>query len=88
MTQEINNRRKIHRYVEINTLLNNQKIKKEIKNYLETSKCGNTIFPVLWDVTKVVLRRKLIGLNTYIYKQKDLKINNLTIYLSELEKEE
>ena len=73
-------------------LLNNQwvteEIKEEIKQYLETNENGNTMIPNLWDVTKAILRGKFIVIQTYFRKQEKPQINNLTLYLKELEKEE
>lgn len=72
MKLKINKRRKLemNKYVKINTLPNNQwvqeKIKKEVKKYLETNENGNEIYQTLWDGTNAVLRRKFIAINAYI----------------------
>ena len=75
-----------------NTLLNNQEIteeiKEEIKNYLETNDNENTMFQNLWDAAKAVLRGKFITIQAYLKKQDKSQINNLTLHLKELEKEE
>ena len=75
-----------------NTLLNNQEIteeiKEEIKKYLETNDNENTTAHNLWDATKAVLRGKLIAIQSYLKKQEISQINNLTLYLKQLEKEE
>ena len=42
----------------------------------------------LWDSVKAVLRRKFIAIQPYIRKQEKNQINNLTLYLKQLEKEE
>ena len=42
----------------------------------------------LWDSVKAVLRRKFIAIQPYIRKQEKNQINNLTLYLKKLEKEE
>ena len=42
----------------------------------------------LWDTAKAVLRGKLIAIQAYIKKQEKSQINNLTLHLKELEKEE
>ena len=42
----------------------------------------------LWDVAKAVLRGKLIAIKSYLKKQEKSQINNLTLYLKQLEKEE
>ena len=42
----------------------------------------------LWDATKALLRRKFIAIQAYLKKEEKSQINNLTLYLKELEKEE
>ena len=42
----------------------------------------------LWDAAKAVLRRKFIAIQSYLKKQDKFQINNLTLHLKELEKEE
>ena len=42
----------------------------------------------LWDAAKAVLRRKFIAIQAYLKKQEKSQINNLTLCLKELEKEE
>ena len=42
----------------------------------------------LWDTTKAVLRGKFIAIQSYPKKQEKSRINNLTLNLKELEKEE
>ena len=43
----------------------------------------------LWDSAKVVLRGKLIAIKSYLRtREKKSHINNLTLYLKQLEKEE
>ena len=42
----------------------------------------------LWDAVKAVLRGKLIGIQSYLKKQETSQINNLTLQLKQLEKEE
>ena len=75
-----------------NTLLNNQEIteeiKEEIKKYLETNDNENTIIQNLWDAAKAVLREKFIVIQAYLKKQETPQINNLTLHLKDLEKEE
>ena len=75
-----------------NTLLNNQviteEIKEEIKNYLETNDNENTMTQNLRDAAKAVLRRKFIAIQSYLKKQETSQINNLTLHLKQLEKEE
>ena len=42
----------------------------------------------LWDAAEVVLRGKFIAIQAYLKKQEKSQINNLTLHLKELEKEE
>ena len=42
----------------------------------------------LWDIAKAVLRRKFIAMQSYLKKQEKSQINNLTLNLKQLEKEE
>ena len=42
----------------------------------------------LWDAAKAVLRGKCIAIQSYLKKQETSQINNLTLHLKELEKEE
>ena len=75
-----------------NTLLNNQQIieeiKKEIKICIETNENKNTTTQNLWDTVKTVLRGRFIALQTFLKKQEKSLINNLTLNLKQLEKEE
>ena len=42
----------------------------------------------LWDAAKAVLRRRFIAIQAYLKKQEKSQINNPTLHLKELEKEE
>ena len=42
----------------------------------------------LWDAAKAFLRGKFIAIQAYLKKQEKSQINNLTLHLKELEKEE
>ena len=42
----------------------------------------------LWDSVKAVLRGRFIAIQTYLKKQQKNQINNLTLHLKHLEKEE
>ena len=73
-------------------LLNNQQIteeiKKEVKICLETNENENTTTKNLWDSVKAVLRGRFIAIQAYLKKQEKNQINNLTLHLKQLEKEE
>ena len=75
-----------------NTLLNNQQIteeiKKEIQICIETNENENITTQNLWDSVKAVLRGKFIAIQAYLKKQEKSQINNLTLHLKQLEKEE
>ena len=75
-----------------NTLLNNQEsteeIKEEIKKYLETNNNENTTIQNLWDAAKAVRRGRFIAIQAYLKKQEKSQINNLTLHLKKVEKEE
>ena len=49
---------------------------------------GNTTIQNLWDTVKAVLRGKFIAIDAYLKKQEKSQINNLTLHLKQLEKEE
>ena len=42
----------------------------------------------LWDAAKAVLKGKFIAIRSYLKKQETSQMNNLTLYLKQLEKEE
>ena len=73
-------------------LLNNQEIteeiKEEIKKYLGTNNNDNTTTQNIWDAAKAVLRGKFTAIQSYLKKQETSQINNITLYLKQLEKEE
>ena len=48
----------------------------------------NTTTPNLWDSVKAVLRGMFIAIQAYLRKQEKNQINNLTLCLKKLEKEE
>ena len=66
----------------------NKEIKGEIKKYLKTNENENMTCQNLWDTAKVVLRGKFIAIQVYLNKQEKSQINNLTMHLKEVEKEE
>ena len=47
-----------------------------------------TNLQILWDAAKAVLRGKFITIQSYLKKQETYQINNLTLHLKQLEKEE
>ena len=75
-----------------NTILNNQEITEEIKGetkkYLESNDNANTMTQNLWNAAKAVLRGKFIAIQSYVKKQEKSQINNLTLHLKQLDKEE
>jgi len=93
---DLNYRRKTIRNSNIwrlnNTLLNNQQIteeiKKEIKICIEMNENENTTTQNLWDTIKALLKGKFIAIQAYLKKQEKSQINNLTLHLKQLEKEE
>ena len=73
-------------------LLNNQQIteeiKKEIRICIEMNENENTTTQNLWDTVKAVLRGRFIAIQDYLKKQEKSQINNLTLHLKQLKKEE
>ena len=48
----------------------------------------NTTTQNLWDTVKAVLRGRFTAIQTYLKKQEKSQINNLTLHLKQLEREE
>ena len=73
-------------------LLNNQQvteeIKREIKTFLETNDNETMTTQNLWDAAKAVLRGKFITTQSYLKKQEKHWIDNVTLHLKQLEKEQ
>ena len=96
MRLDINSKRKTVRNTNTwrlnNMFLNNQQvtkeIKREIKNFLETNNNENTTNQNLWDAAKRVLREKFIAIQSCLKKLENHQIDNLTLHLEQLEKEE
>ena len=55
---------------------------------VETNENENTTTQNLWDSVKAVLRGRFIAIQAYLKKQEKSQINNLTLHLKQLEKEE
>ena len=72
--------------------LNDQKvteeIKREIKKSLETNDNEKMTTQNLWDAAKTVLIGKFIAIQSYLKKREKHRIDNLTLHLKQLEKEE
>ena len=75
-----------------NILLKNkqahQKVKEEIKKYMEANENDNTINQNLWDTAKAVIRGKYISIQAFLKNEERSQILNLTLHLKELEKEQ
>ena len=69
-------------------LLNNQQITKEIKICIEMNENENIRTHNLWDSVKAVLKERFVAIQSYLKKQEKNQINNLTLHLKQLEKEE
>ena len=71
-------------------LLNNpwitEEIKEEIWKYPETNENEIMRAQNLWNAAKAVLRGKFIVIQAYLRKQEKYQINDLTLYLKQLEK--
>ena len=65
-----------------------EEIKQEMKKYLEKNGNKNKIIQNIWDATKAVQRGKFIAIQSYIKKQEKYQIDNLIVYLKQMEKEE
>ena len=75
-----------------NILLNNQsiteEIKEESKKYPEANDNKDTTLQNLWHAAKAVLRGKFIAIQAHLRKQEKAQINNPTLHLKQLEREE
>ena len=73
-------------------ILNNnqltEEIKRETKKFLETNENVNMTTQNLWDAAKAVLRGKFTAIQSYLKKQEKHWIDNLTLHLKQLDKEE
>ena len=66
----------------------NAEIKEQIHKYLMTNENENKTHQNLWNAAKAVLKGECIAIQAYLEKQEKSQINNLTLQLKELEKEE
>ena len=73
-------------------LLNNEwvknKIRGEIKNFLETNENELTTTQNLWDTENAFLRGKLEAIEAYLKNYKHLKRNDLILHLQELKEQQ
>ena len=63
-------------------------IREAIKNFLETKENEFATTQNLWDTAKAVLRGKFIAIQAYLKKIETSQINNLTLHLQELKKQQ
>jgi hypothetical protein len=63
-------------------------IKEETKRFLEVNENENMIYQNLWDAAKAVLRGKFIAMSAYIKRTERSQINDLTLQLKLLEKQD
>lgn len=87
---EINSRRKTGKYVKLNNTVlkivgQRKKINVNIIEYFEMNKNKITTYQNLYNVTKTVLSEKCLAVNIYIKKEELSQINNLFLYLKELD---
>ena len=52
------------------------------------NKNENSTTQNLWDTVKAVLRGRFLAIKAYLKKKEKSKLNNLTLHLKQLEKEE
>ena len=95
MKLEINHARKNKKHrktwkLHSNMLLNNEwvnnELKEQIKRYLETNENENVTTPNLGDTARVILKGQFIALQAYLKKQEKCQINNVTLHLKKIKK--
>ena len=73
-------------------LLNNEwiknEVKGEIKKFLETNENEQTIVQSPWGTVKAEMRGKFRVIQAYLKKIETFQINNITLYLQELEEQQ
>ena len=73
-------------------LLNNEwvkdKLREEIKNFLDTNENELTKTQNLWDTAKAVLRGKFIAIQAYLEKIQTFQTNNVTLCLQEFNEQQ
>ena len=60
----------------------------EINNFLEINDNEHMTTQNLWEAAKEVLREKFIAIQSHLKKQEKHWIDNLTLHLKQVEKEE
>jgi len=60
---------------------------RKIKHYMEINENENIMFQNLWDAAKNGSKREVYSNTGLCQEQEKSEINNLTLYLKELEKE-
>ena len=65
-----------------------EEIKEEIKKYLESNDNKDTTLQNLWDAAKAVLKGKFRAIQAHLRKQEKAQINNLTLHLKQLERQQ
>jgi hypothetical protein len=63
-------------------------MKEEIKSFLNVNDNENMTYQNLWDTAKAVIRGKFIAISAHIKREERSKINDLTLQLKLLEKQE
>jgi hypothetical protein len=92
LSNKNNSRKHANNWKLNNRLFNDQwitdKIKEEIKSFLEVNENENLTYQNLWDIAKVVLRGKFIAMSAYIKRTERSQINDPMLRLKFLEKQE
>ena len=62
--------------------------KSNLKKSLKINENRNTTYQNLWDAKRAVLRGKFTAIKAFLREQEKSQINNLTLHLKQLEKEQ